>query len=305
MTMITRRQALATAATAPFALSALPAMAGGHAMGPSRGNMHQRFALGSFEITTLLVGSRAADNPQGIFGMNVSAEEFAAASEAAFIPHDKTQFFFNPTLVSTGEAMILFDTGLNAGGIKSALGEAGVRPDQITHVVLTHMHGDHIGGLMSDGTPTFSNAAYVAGAAEDNHWRGSGNERYDSIVAPLSEQFKFIDGGVDIAPGVTSVSAFGHTPGHMCYRIESEGEALMLIADLANHPVWSLEKPDWEVRFDADKAAAAASRRAILGQVADERIPLIGYHMPFPGIGYVEVNGEGFRYVPHTYQLML
>lgn len=79
----------------------------------------------------------------------------------------------------------------------------------------------------------------------------------------------------------------------------------MLIADLANHPVWSLERPDWEVRFDMDKAGAAASRRAILGQIADERLPMIGYHMPFPGIGYVEARGDGFRYVPHSYQLML
>ena len=79
----------------------------------------------------------------------------------------------------------------------------------------------------------------------------------------------------------------------------------MLIADLANHPIWSLEKPDWEVRFDIDKVAAAASRRAVLGQIADERIPMIGYHMPFPGIGYVDVKGDGFRYVPHSYQLLL
>ena len=83
------------------------------------------------------------------------------------------------------------------------------------------------------------------------------------------------------------------------------GQALVLIGDLANHPVWSLARPDWEVKFDMDKAAAAASRKALIGQIADERVPMIGYHMPFPAVGYVERNGEGFRYVPHSYQFLL
>ncbi len=306
MSHLTRRQALASAMAAPFALTAASAAQGAaHAMGPSRGGLHNRFALGDFEVTTLLAGTTPRDNPQGIFGMNVSAEEFADVSAQNFIPTDMSQFFFTPTLVKAGENTILFDTGLNAGGITSALNEAGYTPEDVTHVVLTHMHGDHIGGLMNEGTPTFANAVYVTGAAEDNFWRGADNDGYKANVAPLAEKTTYVDGGAEIAPGITSVAAFGHTPGHMCYRIESGGEALMLIADLANHPVWSLAKPDWEVRFDADKAAAAASRRAVLGQIADERIPMIGYHMPFPGIGYVAVDGDGFRYVPHSYQLML
>jgi len=114
-----------------------------------------------------------------------------------------------------------------------------------------------------------------------------------------------IEGGASVASGITAVEAFGHTPGHMNYMIESDGKQLMLIVDLANHPVWSLAKPDWEVRFDMDKSAAAQSRRKVLGMLAADRVPMIGYHMPFPAMGFVAARGDGFEYVPAGYQLML
>lgn len=304
MTQLTRRQALAAGAAFPLAAAASPAFAAAEMKGATVPT-HHRMKLGAFEVTTLLAGTTARDEIQSIFGMNVSPEEFAAVSAENFIPADRAQFFFTPTVVNTGSELVLFDTGLNPDGITAALGAAGYTPDQVDVVVITHMHGDHIGGLMSGDDPTFANARYVTGAAEHNHWASAGNDRFNANVAPLNDRFSFIDDGGSPASGITAVAAFGHTPGHMTYRIESEGQGLMLIADLANHPIWSLERPDWEVRFDMDKAGAAASRRAILGQIADERLPMIGYHMPFPGVGYVEARGDGFRYVPHSYQLML
>ncbi|MDD9717565.1 MBL fold metallo-hydrolase [Dinoroseobacter sp. PD6] len=305
MTTFTRRQALAASAAFPLAAAAAgPSLATPEMKGATTPT-HNRVPLGAFEVTTLLAGSAVRDEIQTIFGMNVPPEEFAAVSAENFIPADRAQFFFTPTVVNTGSELVLFDTGLNPEGITSALGAAGYTPDQVDVVVLTHMHGDHIGGLMSGDDPTFANARYVTGAAEHNHWSSAGNERFDTNVAPLNDRFTFLDDGGSPASGITALAAFGHTPGHMTYRIESEGQAIMLIADLANHPIWSLERPDWEVRFDMDKAAAAAARRAVLGQIADERIPMIGYHMPFPGIGFVETRGDGFRYVPHSYQLLL
>lgn len=305
MTTFTRRQALAASAAFPLAAAAAgPSLAAPEMKGATTPT-HHRVKLGNFELTTLLAGTAVRDEIQTIFGMNVPPEEFAAVSAENFIPADRAQFFFTPTVVNTGSELVLFDTGLNPEGITSALGAAGYTPDQVDVVVLTHMHGDHIGGLMSGDDPTFANARYVTGAAEHNHWSSAGNERFDTNVAPLNDRFTFLDDGGSPASGITALAAFGHTPGHMTYRIESEGQAIMLIADLANHPIWSLERPDWEVRFDMDKAAAAAARRAVLGQIANERIPMIGYHMPFPGIGFVETRGDGFRYVPHSYQLLL
>ena len=101
------------------------------------------------------------------------------------------------------------------------------------------------------------------------------------------------------------MAAHGHTPGHTVYMIESDGKQLLLTADLANHYVWSLAYPDWEVRFDMDKEAAAASRRKVLGMLATDKIPFVGYHMPFPATGYVETRGSGFKYVPASYQLRM
>jgi glyoxylase-like metal-dependent hydrolase (beta-lactamase superfamily II) len=301
----TRRAALAAGAALPLAAVA-PGVANAKAemKGPST-PIHNRIALGDFEVTTLLAGSRAVEAPQNIFGMNVSEEEFVTASEEAYIPADKVQFFFTPTLVNTGSELILFDTGLNAEGITAAVEAAGYSADQVDKVVITHMHGDHIGGLMGDAGETFANASYITGSAENNHWSKADNDNYKGRVMPVLEKTSFLDDGGSVASGVTAMAAFGHTPGHMGYMVESAGHQLMLIADLANHPVWSLAKPDWEVKFDMDKSAAAASRRKVLGMLAADRVPMVGYHMPFPGIGFVAAKGDGFEYIPHSYQMLL
>lgn len=302
---LTRRTALSLGASLPFA-AALPQAAAAKAeMKGMDIAKSRRVELGEFEVTTLLAGTAARDEPQSIFGMNVSPEEFAKVSEDAFLPTDKVQFFFTPTLINTGSEVILFDTGLNADGITAAVEAAGYTTDQVDKVVLTHMHGDHIGGLMGDAGETFKNAAYIAGSVEHNHWAKADNDGFKSKVAPLSEKMTMIEDGATVASGITSVSAAGHTPGHMGYMIESNGAQLMLIADLANHPVWSLAKPDWEVRFDMDKAQAAKSRRKVLGMLAADRVPMVGYHMPFPAMGYVAAKDDGFEYVPMSYQMML
>ena len=306
---LTRRQTLLTGAALPFAAAASaalrPAAAQGTSMTPPNA-IKNSFMLGEFEVSTLLAGTRTVENPQEIFGLNVTPEEFAEVSAAAFIPTDRAQFFFTPTVVRTGTGVVLFDTGLNAEGITAALAAAGHAPEDVTTVVITHMHGDHIGGLTAeDGTPTFANAAYVTGQAEFDHWAAQNNEGFEAKVRPLADRFTFIGDEGEVAPGITGMAAFGHTPGHMVYRIASGDRQVVLMADLANHYVWSVAHPDWEVRFDMDKAAAAQSRRRILGMAAADRIPVIGYHMPFPAMGFIDTRGEGFHYVPASYQMML
>ena len=303
---ISRRTMLASGAALPLAagLNVSSANAGGHAAPPN--SMKHSFAIGDFQVSTLLVGGRTVEEPQGIFGMNVSPEEFTAVSDENFIPSDKVQFFFTPTVVNTGSEVVLFDTGLSAAQTVPVLESAGITADQVDTVVITHMHGDHIGGLtQEDGSPTYANASYVTGQVEFDAWSGSDNEGFNGKVKPLAEKMTFIGDGGSVASGITGVAAFGHTPGHMVYMIESGGEQLMLLADLANHYVWSLAYPDWEVRFDRDKAGAAASRRKILGLAAADKIPVVGYHLPFPAVGYVDTRGDGFHYVPASYQLML
>ncbi len=301
---MTRRAALAGAAALPLAAAATASRAAAPMMGAGSAP-YNRFKLGDFEVTTILAGSRAVPDPQQIFGMNVSPKEFAQVSAAANLPTDQAQFFFTPTAVNTGTELILFDTGLAAAGTTAALAAAGYTPDMVDVVVITHMHGDHIGGLMNGDAPTYPNARYVTGSAEFDAWDMSGNDTFEAQMRPLAEQTKMVDAGADVAGGITSVEAFGHTPGHMTYMLESGGKQLLLGADFANHYVWSLAYPDWEVKFDRDKEKAAQTRRKLLDMLAADNIPLIGYHMPWPALGFVETAGDGYRYVPHSYQLLL
>ena len=301
---VNRRTALMSAAALPLAAIAGGAKAAAPMLGASSAQFN-RVKLGAFEVTTILAGSAVRDNPQSIFGMNVDAETFEEVSKAAHLPTDSVQFFFTPTLVNTGSELILFDTGLQGARTAAAIEASGYSADQVDTVVITHMHGDHIGGLMNDGKPTYANAKYVTGAKEFDHWSKAENEGFEGNVRPLAEQFKMLDDGGAVASGVTAMATFGHTPGHMAYMIESDGAQLAICADFANHPVWSLAHPDWEVRFDMDKAAAAATRRTVLDMLATDSVPFIGYHMPFPSIGYVEKAGNGFAYAAHSYQLTL
>ncbi|WP_299031098.1 MBL fold metallo-hydrolase [uncultured Sulfitobacter sp.] len=302
---LSRRQALAGAASLPLAAATATATRAAAPMMDAGTAPYQRVKLGGFDVTTLLAGTATRPDPQSIFGMNVDKETFDSVSAAAKLPIDAAQFFFTPTIINTGAELILFDTGLSGAGTTAALAAAGYTPDQIDVVVITHMHGDHIGGLSTDGTPTFPNARYVTGSKEFDAWSGTGNENFDGKMAPLAEQTTMLEDGGSVASGITAMAAFGHTPGHMAYMIESDGKQLVLGADFANHYVWSLAYPDWEVRFDMDKAAAAATRRKMLDMMAADNIPFVGYHMPWPAFGYVETAGENFAYVPHSYQLLL
>lgn len=311
ITEITRRKFVAgSAALTTASLASTTGFAKAPLKDPA-GGIFARVKLGGFDVTTLLDGQATRDKIQETFGMNVSEEEFAKVSAENLISADKAQFFFTPTIVNTGNELVLFDTGLGENGnIVGALADAGYTPDQVDVVVITHMHPDHIGGLILDDKPTFPNARYITGSTEYDFWNKQDPEgRIPALMAtkvkPLADQFQFVKGGESVASGITSMETFGHTPGHMAYMIESEGQQLALLSDMTNHYVWSLAYPDWEVRFDMDKAAAAATRRKVLSMLAAEKMPFIGYHMPFPATGYVETRGDGFKYIPTSYQLKI
>jgi len=280
-----------------------------------------RFRLGAFEITAVNDGVRPGDGIHTIFGVDRDEAEVSALLEENFLPADRFVNSFTPTLVNTGEDLVLFDTGLGAGARGGGLGQlrarleaSGYAPGDVTIVVVTHFHGDHIGGLMEDGAPAFPNARYVTGQAEYDFWTagerqsgptGNAARAVQANVVPLAEETTFIGDGEEVVPGITGMLAAGHTPGHMIFHLESEGRRLLLTADTANHYVASLRRPDWHVSFDMDREAGAATRTRVFDMVAAERIPFLGYHMPFPAVGFIEKLDVGYRFVPASYQFLL
>jgi glyoxylase-like metal-dependent hydrolase (beta-lactamase superfamily II) len=277
-----------------------------------------RFVLGGFEVTSILDGTI----PMGIsppFLLDESEDEVRAIARAARLPVDRLENNFVPALVNTGAALVLFDTGCGhyrrdkgAGFLLERLGDAGYAPEDIDVVALTHVHPDHIGGLLEDGALAFPNAALMIGRREFDVWksgehippqRAENRAMFLDIVAPLEERFRFLDDGDEVVPGIVAEAAFGHSLGLMMYRVGSDGKEVLIWGDVANHYVFSIGHPTAEVGFDDDRAMAIATRVRVLEAAARDGTLILGHHMPFPSVGYVERAGEGYRWVPAAYQL--
>jgi glyoxylase-like metal-dependent hydrolase (beta-lactamase superfamily II) len=287
-----------------------------------------RFKLGGFEVTPIMDSKVIRPGLTPSFGGEAAAEAVKAVAKANRIDADRYLHPFTPILVNTGKELVLFDTGngslaaeheqlkgrLPPGQLTARMADAGYRPEDVDVVVITHGHPDHIGGLTKAGQPVFANARYVFGAADYDFWKKGENVRearkfnrelYVKICPPLAEKSTFIKPGDTVVSGITAVDSFGHSPGLLSFHIESEGKRLLNWADTAGHYVMSLQRPDLHLDVDDEKEKAAATRKRIFDMVASEGIATIGYHMPFPGVGYVERAGNAYRWVAHGYQLNL
>jgi glyoxylase-like metal-dependent hydrolase (beta-lactamase superfamily II) len=287
-----------------------------------------RFKLGNFEITNLLDSKAVREKLHPTFGPDQPAADAHELARRNFIDADRFVHPFIPTLVNTGRELILFDTGngslrrdyeqlrsrVSDGELVARLAEAGCAPADIDIVVITHGHPDHIGGLADGGRPVFPNARYVFGAAEFDFWKRGENVRearkfnrelFVKLALPLAERASFVEPGHAIAPGIHAIDAAGHSPGMLAYHVESEGKRLLIWADTCVHYVMAIQRPTWHLDVDDDKEKAVATRERILSMAATDRLVVAGFHMPFPGLGFVEKSADGYRWVPVGYQLNL
>lgn len=319
-----RRSLLRLAALAPaFALPgfAFPAplrAAVGTVEGGDTGTFF-RFSVGSLRVTVVTDGPLTL--PTTFLGVNADRAEVVAFLEALYQPADTTTAFQNAVVVDSGTSRVLIDTGCSvyfqptAGRLFASLAAAGIAPDSITHVAVTHLHPDHFWGLLdAAGAPLLGSTPILTGAAELGFWSAEGlasqmpaemrdmvnmTQRVIGLVKPRLQPMA---DGAEIVPGLRFIPTPGHTPGHVSVRLESEGQALIVTGDAVTHPYISFERPGWAFGFDAQPDVAVASRRALLDMAAAERVPVLGYHFPFPGVGHVVKQGDAFRYLPAMWQ---
>lgn len=319
--LLTGAASAAASTIAPFA--GLPA----HAAAPFAGKQAPSFyrsKLGGFEITVVSDGARAIPlSPT--FVRNVNIEQVLAVAEAAYMPKGSIVAPFNPIVVNTDSKLVLIDTGYGpgiaptVGLLPATLAAAGIDPKSVDIVLISHMHGDHILGIKNpDGSLAFPNAEIKVPAVDWAHWMSDENmsrapEGFQKtsfgfnrkVFSSLKDKVTRFDWGKEVAPGITAVETAGHTPGHTSFMIASGSSTLFFQADVSIVPDLFLRNPDWQVMFDSEPDKAVVTRRRVYDMASADKLLVAGYHFPFPGLGYIEKAGTGYRLVPAAWSPVL
>ncbi|MFO0466663.1 MAG: MBL fold metallo-hydrolase [bacterium] len=284
-------------------------------MTPSPAPGFYRFKVGSFTVTTVHDGFFV--RPVEGTVLNAPLADVRALLNDAFLPTDR---FFIPitiTFLDTGRDLVVFDSGngitppnVPFGRMIANMQSAGIDPVKVTRVVVSHFHPDHINGLLNaEAGAAFPNAEVIVPEAEIAWWGEATNETRTPQgqraffansarrLAPYASRLRRIGPDAEVIPGVRSVAAYGHTPGHTCYHVADGAEQMMFIADTSNRPELFARRPDLHLLFDFDPVLAETSRRRIFDRVATDRIRITGYHFPFPANGYLAKEGSGYRFV--------
>jgi glyoxylase-like metal-dependent hydrolase (beta-lactamase superfamily II) len=227
----------------------------------------------------------------------------------------------NGFLINTGEKLVLIDTGAaglfgpTLGHLVANLKAAGYQPEQVDEVYITHMHPDHVGGLMGSDKPAFPNAIVRADKHDADFWLSQENlDRapkdakgfFQGAMASINPyvaagRFKPFDGDTELVPGISAVATRGHTPGHSCYVVESKGERIEVLGDLVHVVAVQFPDPSVTIKFDTDSTSAAVQRKKVFADAAKKGYWVAVAHISFPGIGHIRADGRGYEWIPANY----
>ena len=278
-----------------------------------------RFYVGEHEI--IVINDGFIGLPLSLLAANVPEEDILALLQAHGLDTEFATIPIGVVLVRTGDRLVLLDTGTGAsdfardmfgdyiGGLVPTLELIGVSPAAITDVIFSHAHGDHLWGTSSDGQLVFPNSQHYLPQLE---WEDLHREDIPEFAVPFYEfarnqlqplvdnegQLAFYGDEDELVPGIQAVAAQGHSPGHHAVIIESGGQQLLLPFDVLGHPILHLRHPEWAMRVDQIPDLAVATRQQLLARAADEKIPVLVHHFPFPGLGHVVRDGDAYRYIP-------
>jgi glyoxylase-like metal-dependent hydrolase (beta-lactamase superfamily II) len=320
--MLSRRNILAGSAVAGVAALADPAAASAPQIDKAGPGLY-RYRIGAFELTALYDGIWYRPITD-TFIRNAPFAEVEHALDAAFMPHDRLATPFTTLIVNTGKKLVLIDTGTGgqisptAGVVVQNLAAAGIAPKDVDQIVISHFHPDHINGIKDkDNALIFPNAEIMVPEPEWAFWMDDAN--MNAAPAGMKETFLnqrriFSDiaktvtryqPGKDVAPGILTLPAPGHTPGHTVFAVYSGNDSLMVLSDTAQHPAVFARHPAWEAAFDVDGAQTIATRRRLFDRAAADRMLVTGYHFPFPACGHLIKTASGYEHVPIEWQVML
>jgi glyoxylase-like metal-dependent hydrolase (beta-lactamase superfamily II) len=318
MQELTRRTFLASTASVAIASRADPVAA---ALIESRQAPGiYRYRIGTFELTALYDGIWY--RPIGDkFIRNAPFAEVESALAQAFMPADKLATPFTTLIVNTGKKLVLIDTGTGgqisptAGTLGDNLAAAGISPKAVDLVIISHFHPDHINGIKDkDNALVFPNAEIMVPAPEWSYWMDDANlnvapadlkltfRNQRRIFADIARHVTRYEPGSEVVPGIETLPAPGHTPGHTVFAIHSGDQSLMVLGDTAQHPAIFARHPDWQAAFDIDGDAAVATRKRLFDRAAADRMLVTGYHFPFPACGHLIKSASGYEHVPVEWQ---
>jgi len=276
-----------------------------------------RFWIGDFVATVVSDGELTFPSATGEFP-EAPQDKLLKTLDREFLQNAPMVLQENCLVLATGDKLVLFDTGFgpvpmfgeDSGQLQKNMKAAGIKPRDIDVVILTHAHPDHCWGLVdASGKKVYPNAELFMSKRDFDFWTDEGKVDDEAAgtfvkgarknILPYKNRLHFIEEDGEVLPGITAMWTPGHTVGHTTFIIESGGETFLNLGDICHHYALLFPNPRWEYLYDTDSKQAVRSRLKVFDMAETEKMTLLGYHFPFPGVGHItREKRQSYRYVP-------